>query len=162
MCWDPSWILNLAWAVEKASLAFLFFPQSPGLCFLSYLQGCFQPRERQSSINIGSPDTALCQTPQDVLYQPLNLVYVSGRSQTRKTPPIHQVLLLLLFGKTTLNSKNKRIWGSFSWRWKDTKQWAGSRKMVMTRKGDNLYKKISISDVDDTFGIKRGALLPAH
>lgn len=95
----------------------------------------------------------LCQTPQDALYQPLNLVYVSGRSQTRKIPPIHQFLLLLLFGKTTLNSKNKCIWGSFSWRWKDTKKWAGPWKMVMVRKGDNLCKKISISDVDYIFWI---------
>lgn len=78
---------------------------SSGFCLPAYLQRCFQPRETQSSINIYSPDTTLCQTQQDALYQPLNLVYVSGRSQTRKITPIYQFPPLLLFGKTTLNSK---------------------------------------------------------
>ena len=110
LCWestlDPE--LGLGWR-EGFSGTFAYH-ESTGFCFPSYLQRCFQPRERQSSINIYSPDTALCQTWQDALYQPLNLVYVSGGSQTRKISPIHQFPLLLLSGKTTLSSK-VRVFG---------------------------------------------------
>ena len=135
MCPDPPRALNLAWAVEKASRAFSFIAKNAGFCFLLCRQRCFQPRGTQSSISTYSPDTALCQTRQDdALYQPLNFIYVPGRSPTRKISPLHPFPHLLLFGKATLNEKNKHIWGSCSWRWKDTEKRAGPRTMVMVKK----------------------------
>ena len=91
--------------------------------------------------------TPPCARRQKPLYQPLNLVSVSGGSPTGKIFPVHQFLLLLLFGKPTLCSK-VRVFGGHFLGILEMKGYKIScqREVVMMYKRDNLYKKISSSE----------------
>lgn len=99
------WTQSLACAVEKASQAFLFITKAVAFVYSLSSRDAFSlvRRSHQSTFTLQILPCARHNRMHFI--QLLNLVYVSGRSQARKITPIYQVPPLLLFGKTTLNSK---------------------------------------------------------